>query len=1149
MASAAETTPGEPYGAGSADGDPPVRMSPEAQAELRVRIAHQVASALQDPRRGRGHDATYSSDGSWSSILAYAGLSVGGVGVGGGGAHVEPTPPPIQPGVLPEVLLADFDPYLRRMRGVGAGAGGERANVESEDESVHPEASSSRRPAFSSDPEPAPRGRTAESDAGSGSAAAAAAAADDPLRLVPPAFFEEAFELSDPAVFAGVCGDAYAPDATHVSIAARRVIETRNGSERDASVRRVPSEKTKNEKNDATARLQETLGKHLDVVETRLTNVLSSRSAQFMDAATQINQLVDAVERARVTCAGARRVAKNADSLVSGAFRELDALHRLRSNLGSIERACDVLTKLRDARLDLALFVEAEEHAGALEAAEEVRAIQKDPALVGVACAGEALTRNVAEIERLCGAEIAQQWRDCALLPRGATAQRGGGAPAPEHCFAIVGAAARDAGLSPPPAGEWERVSRRGDSDDDDDLMVTKDAFWGESRGGLGPDERAFADAATNVYPRLTRALRASCVGEASNASVSAGGVAGDAMRLWADAAAKDVASATRRAARAALVAAGALRGDAISTGEEEENLPEALGALPETVLARVLEAVASAAHEHFARAAMCATWARRALGVETTTDFRTGSASSLPRVDSSVSATSASSAASEGTDADAGEAGEAGDAGDAGEAGFDTLETAFGFETFDAAEKMSAESDDARARDARAAAVSVACAASEAASSTSPRRRAAIASAASDAARRVADAAQRSFADLLAGFESEPTERPNDASGARGLDDDDFFSDARDHLSSVEVCESFARAAETLGRRRCLALRSAVTRRSARWLARFGAAAARKMRDALEAETWTVPEGETTKETTKKVVASASFLSRAAEAYLRVARRAPALAPDVARRLNELVRAYNARSCRLVLGAEATRGGARLKSVTAAHLAATHGALRLAAAGALRDARRELAPLLRGQQAARRDVWEKEAAKTARDLDAHCAEIRAKLVGIMRERCEARCAEIRARAAIGGEGQERRAGDPLAADACADGGEAHAGMKTQTAPHVFAETAEAVARELGTIGRVVGERIDGADADDVLSEIAAVFDAGLEAALVSVRSEDRSEDRSEANAALVSVASVARSAAAALARLTARDESEAAPSLTRLGATVAADTEGGPER
>ena len=1113
MASAAETTPGEPYGAGSADGDPPVRMSPEAQAELRVRIAHQVASALQDPRRGRGHDATYSSDGSWSSILAYAGLSVGGVGVGGGGAHVEPTPPPIQPGVLPEVLLADFDPYLRRMRGVGAGAGGERANVESEDESVHPEASSSRRPAFSSDPEPAPRGRTAESDAGSGSAAAAAAAADDPLRLVPPAFFEEAFELSDPAVFAGVCGDAYAPDATHVSIAARRVIETRNGSERDASVRRVPSGKTKNEKNDATARLQETLGKHLDVVETRLTNVLSSRSAQFMDAATQINQLVDAVERARVTCAGARRVAKNADSLVSGAFRELDALHRLRSNLGSIESACDVLTKLRDARLDLALFVEAEEHAGALEAAEEVRAIQKDPALVGVACAGEALTRNVAEIERLCGAEIAQQWRDCALLPRGATAQRGGGAPAPEHCFAIVGAAARDAGLSPPPAGEWERVSRRGDSDDDDDLMVTKDAFWGESRGGLGPDERAFADAATNVYPRLTRALRASCVGEASNASVSAGGVAGDAMRLWADAAAEDVASATRRAARAALVAAGALRGDAISKGEEEENLPEALGALPETVLARVLEAVASAAHEHFARAAMCATWARRALGVETTTDFRTGSASSLPRVDSSVSATSASSAASEGTDADAGEAGEAGDAGDAGEAGFDTLETAFGFETFDAAEKMSAESDDARARDARAAAVSVACAASEAASSTSPRRRAAIASAASDAARRVADAAQRSFADLLAGFESEPTERPNDASGARGLDDDDFFSDARDHLSSVEVCESFARAAETLGRRRCLALRSAVTRRSARWLARFGAAAARKMRDALEAETWTVPEGETTKETTKKVVASAAFLSRAAEAYLRVARRAPALAPDVARRLNELVRAYNARSCRLVLGAEATRGGARLKSVTAAHLAATHGALRFLAGpgrSVLRAARAELSPLVVTH--ARRDAWEKEVNKTARDLDVHCAEIRAKLVAIMRERCEARCAEIR--------------------------GKCHAAV-TET-ENIFAETAEAATRELGTIGRVVGEHLEKQDADEVFLKIAAVFDAGLGAALENAENAEGSESDKKTRGA----AAAAAAAAEALARLTARDAREAAPALTRLAATVTEETE-----
>ena len=361
--------------------------------------------------------------------------------------------------------------------------------------------------------------------------------------------------------------------------------------------------------------------------------------------------------------------------------------------------------------------------------------------------------------------------------------------------------------------------------------------------------------------------------------------------------------------------------------------------------------------------------------------------------MDSSVSATSASSAASEGTDADAGEAGEAGDAGDAGEAGFDTLETAFGFETFDAAEKMSAESDDARARRcARAAAVSVACAASEAASSASPRRRAAIASAASDAARRVADAAQRSFADLLAGFESEPTERPNDASGARGLDDDDFFSDARDHLSSVEVCESFARAAETLGRRRCLALRSAVTRRSARWLARFGAAAARKMRDALRWKPGPSQRAKQQKKQQKKSSPSASFLSRAAEAYLRVARRAPALAPDVARRLNELVRAYNARSCRLVLGAEATRfGGARPEERHRRAPRRAHGALRLAAARALRDARRELAPLLRGQQAARRDVWEKEAAKTARDLDAHCAEIRAKLVGIMRERCEAR--------------------------------------------------------------------------------------------------------------------------------------------------------------
>ena len=126
-------------------------------------------------------------------------------------------------------------------------------------------------------------------------------------------------------------------------------------------------------------------------------------------------------------------------------------------------------------------------------------------------------------------------------------------------------------------------------------------------------------------------------------------------------------------------------------------------------------------------------------------------------------------------------------------------------------------------------------------------------------------------------------------------------------------------------------------------------------------------------------------------------------------------------------------------------------------------------------------------------------------------------------------------------------GGEAHAawGQPTETAC-TFAETAESAARGLWTIGRVVGGNLDGGAADAVRSEIAATFDSGLEAALASVRSEDRSEDRSEVNAAL---ASVARGAAAALARLTSRDESEAAPALTRLGASVAADTEGGPER
>ena len=1128
MASAGEATPGD-AGAGSADGDPPVRMSPEAQAELRIRIAHQVASALQDPRRGRGHDAS-ASDGSWYSILAYAGLSVGGVG--GGGAYVEPTPPPIQPGVLPEVLLSDFEPYLRRTRLLGSPRTSEdEASRESSRESSTEDAV-----AFSSHPGrgPAPRGRTDEERAPSASPGAgsrddadvvvdaAAAAADDPLRLVPPAFFEEAFELSDPAAFAAVCGDAYAPDATHVSIAARSLM-ARAPFARDGE---------SNGSSDVAERaLQETLGVHLDVVETRLTRAVERRSAQFMDAASQVNDLVDAVERARVTCAGARRVTRRAAALVHEGHKKLDTLNRLRSNLAFIERACHVLVKLRDARQDLALFVEAEEHAGALEAAEEVRAIQKDPALAGVACAGDALKKNVAEIEALCGGAVAEQWRDCALVPRGATAQRGVGAPAPESCFAIVGAAARDAGLSPPPAGEWERFSYARDSDDDDvetsvfSALSTKDAFWGESRGGLGPNERSFADAAEAVYPRLTRALRASCVGKESNASSSPGGVAGDAMRLWSDAAAKDVAAAMRRAARAALVAAGAggdtPRAKGTKNNQKQNSLPQALGALPETVLARVLETAAAAAHEHFARVAMCATWTRRALGVFAVS--RGGSASSLPRVDSSVSAASASSAASSEME----------------EEPADRLETAFGFETFD----DDAETDES-ARGSEVAASSVVRAAQEAARRAPAHRRAAIASAASDAARHVADAAQRTFAEFLLGFESE--------TGRDGKDESSFSSarknesakagrdvaekNARDHFATVDVCEAFARAAETLGRRRCLALRSAVTRRSARWLARFAADATEALNDALETETWAAvrrdededededgpdPDAKTKDGDEKnKVVASARLASRVSREFLRFARRAPALAPDVARRVSELVRVYNARSCRLVLGAEATRNASRLKSVTAAHLAATHGALRfLAGTSVLRAARAELSPLVVTR--ARRDAWEKEVSKTARDLDVHCAEIRLKLVAIMRERCDARCAEIT------GEGECSFRTAETEADA----------SRPRRSENFFAETAEAVTRELGTIGRVVGEHLEKQDADEVFLKIAAVFDAGLGAALESAVSAEGSEAGKKTRGAAAAAA-----AAEALARLTARDAREAAPALARLGATGGTD-------
>ena len=185
-----------------------------------------------------------------------------------------------------------------------------------------------------------------------------------------------------------------------------------------------------------------------------------------------------------------------------------------------------------------------------------------------------------------------------------------------------------------------------------------------------------------------------------------------------------------------------------------------------------------------------------------------------------------------------------------------------------------------------------------------------------------------------------------------------------------------------------------------------------------------------------------------------------------------------------------------------------------------MRAARAELSPLVVTH--ARRDAWEKEVNKTARDLDVHCAEIRLKLVAIMRERCDARCAEIT------GQGEFNSAAET----------ETDASLLKRPETF-FAETAEAVTRELGTIGRVVLEHLEKQDADEVFLKIAAVFDAGLGAALESAVSAEGSEAEKKTRGA---AAAAAAAAAEALARLTARDAREAAPALARLGATGGTD-------
>eukprot|EP00793_Prasinoderma_coloniale_P005273 PRCOL_00001035-RA len=131
-------------------------------------------------------------------------------------------------------------------------------------------------------------------------------------------------------------------------------------------------------------------------------------------------------------------------------------------------------------------------------------------------------------------------------------------------------------------------------------------------------------------------------------------------------------------------------------------------------------------------------------------------------------------------------------------------------------------------------------------------------------------------------------------------------------------------------------------------------------------------------------LVRSALAAAQSMRALLDAASAMPQLAPEVPSRIASLMRSFNARSCKLVLGAGALRT-AGLKSITAKHLAMASQALTffLAALQTVSSATRSSLAGPRGTVAVN------ELERVAGDMTKHRAEIYTKLQTIMRERLE----------------------------------------------------------------------------------------------------------------------------------------------------------------
>jgi len=214
-----------------------------------------------------------------------------------------------------------------------------------------------------------------------------------------------------------------------------------------------------------------------------------------------------------------------------------------------------------------------------------------------------------------------------------------------------------------------------------------------------------------------------------------------------------------------------------------------------------------------------------------------------------------------------------------------------------------------------------------------------------------------------------------------------------------------------------------------------------------------------------------------------------PDLSADVARRIAELLGAFNDGTCVLVLGAQAMQG-ANLRSITAKHLSVAQQSLRLfqSIAPVLKARLSEITPARsisgdnlfenniassnNSNDDARRKLSFANLDKVGRDFETHCERIHLKLIDIIRDRL-----------------RHHRGNLPQLAKAWENESIEDFDSSKNNEPSKFAS---GLIKELGTLTKVVRGMFEENDQNNVLGVVALEFDAKLASSLKTVWEERR---------------------------------------------------------